>query len=59
MYPLNFPSGAIADCQYCSHPNRGFRHYSSSAAKLHQCVNAYINGHNHKVPVEQKMGFIT
>lgn len=33
-----FSFGAIADCQYCNGPNRGSRHYSSSAQKLRECV---------------------
>ena len=42
-----FSFGAIADCQYCSGPNRGSRHYSSSAKKLHQCVQE-LNSHDLK-----------
>jgi predicted phosphodiesterase len=42
-----FSFGAIADCQYCSGPNRGSRHYSSSAKKLHQCVRE-LNSHDLK-----------
>jgi predicted phosphodiesterase len=42
-----FSFGAIADCQYCSGPNRGSRHYSSSAKKLHQCVEE-LNSHDLK-----------
>jgi predicted phosphodiesterase len=42
-----FSFGAIADCQYCSGPNRGSRHYSSSAKKLHECVEE-LNSHDLK-----------
>ena len=42
-----FSFGAIADCQYCSGPNRGSRHYSSSVKKLHQCVRE-LNSHDLK-----------
>ena len=42
-----FSFGAIADCQYCSGPNRGSRHYSSSAKKLHECVQK-LNSHDLK-----------
>jgi len=40
-----FSFGAIADCQYCRGPNRGSRHYASSAKKLHQCVQE-LNSHD-------------
>ena len=40
-----FSFGAIADCQYCSGPNRGSRHYASSAGKLRECV-AELNKHD-------------
>ena len=33
-----FSFGAIADCQFCSGPNRRSRHYSASAGKLRECV---------------------
>ncbi len=33
-----FSFGAIADCQYYSGPNRGSRHYLSSAEKLEECI---------------------
>ena len=39
-----FSFGAIADCQYCAGPNRGSRHYASSAGKLKECV-AELNKH--------------
>ena len=39
-----FSFGAIADCQYCEGPNRGSRHYASSAGKLKECV-AELNKH--------------
>ena len=42
-----FSFGAIADCQYCSGPNRRSRHYSSSAKKLHECVQE-LNDHDLK-----------
>ena len=42
-----FSFGAIADCQYCSGPNRGSRHYSSSARKLQECVKE-LNIHDLK-----------
>jgi hypothetical protein len=42
-----FSFGAIADCQYCSGPNRGSRHYSSSAKKL-QNVFEELNSHDLK-----------
>ena len=40
-----FSFGAIADCQYCAGPNRGSRHYASSAGKLKECV-AELNKHD-------------
>jgi predicted phosphodiesterase len=40
-----FSFGAIADCQYCAGPNRGSRHYASSAGKLRECV-AELNKHD-------------
>ncbi len=40
-----FSFGAIADCQYCAGPNRGSRHYASSAGKLTECV-AELNKHD-------------
>ena len=40
-----FSFGAIADCQYCARPNRGSRHYASSAGKLKKCV-AELNKHD-------------
>ena len=40
-----FSFGAIADCQYCTGPNRGSRHYSTSAGKLNECV-AELNKHD-------------
>ena len=42
-----FSFGAIADCQYCSGPNRGSRHYSSSARKLQESVKE-LNTHDLK-----------
>ena len=40
-----FSFGAIADCQYCAGPNRGSRHYASSAGKLKECVTE-LNKHD-------------
>jgi predicted phosphodiesterase len=45
-----FSFGAIADCQYCSGPNRGSRHYSSSTRKLRECVQE-LNQHDLKYVV--------
>ena len=42
-----FSFGAIADCQFCAGPNRGSRHYASSAKKLHECVKE-LNRHDLK-----------
>ena len=40
-----FSFGAIADCQYCSGPNRGSRDYSSSEGKLRDVVQE-LNQHD-------------
>ena len=45
-----FSFGAIADCQYCSGPNRGSRHYSSSVGKLKECVTE-LNKHDLKFTI--------